>query len=327
MTPSIRLSPMAGVTDWPFRLLCFEQGCDVAYTEMVSAMGYLCAKPTNQAVQNLIVRAPGEGKLYAQIFGKEPELMVEAAQRLVALERFDGIDINMGCPAHKIAASGEGCGLMRTSLLAAEIMERVRQGVHLPVTVKMRLGWDDTSVNVLEIAHIAQESGMDAITVHGRTRMQHYSGKADWEMIARVKQSVTIPVYANGDVFTPQDGVAILKATGCDGVLVGRGAMGNPWLFGQVKKALNGESYTLPTLEERVNLALRHTRMLVDWKGEPYAIKEMRKHASWYLSGMRGAAQMRVMANQALTYDEMAYALTYCLTAAKERAIKYPENG
>lgn len=315
-TPTIRLAPMAGITDWPFRLLCFEKGCDLAYTEMVSALGYIYAPPTSRATQQLITVHPDEGPLYVQVFGKEADQMAEASRRLEALNRFQGVDINMGCPAHKVANSGEGSGLMRNLPLATQMIQKTRKAVSLPLTVKMRLGWDHEHITCLELAHIAQEEGVQAIAVHGRTRQQQYSGQADWDWIARVKQSVSIPVYANGDVFSPEDGVRLLKHTGADGILIGRGALGNPWIFDGIKKLLNGESYTPPTLAQRVDMALRHARMLVEWKQEPYAIKEMRKHVSWYVTGVRGAAQMRVMANQALTYAELEEALAKCLEQA-----------
>ena len=311
--PLICLAPMAGITDWPYRLLCFEKGCDLAYTEMLSAMGYLCAPKDNRATQQLIEVHPQEGPLRLQIFGKEPRLMGEAARRLEALGRFEGIDINMGCPAPKIAGSGEGSALMKRLPLAREIIQEVRKAVSLPVSVKMRLGWDDATINCLELAHIAQEEGASSIAVHGRTRMQQYSGQADWDWIARVKAHVSIPVYANGDVFAPEDGIRLLQHTQADGLLIGRGALGNPWIFEGIQKLLKGEIYTPPTLEERVKMALRHASMLMEWKGETVAIKEMRKHVSWYVTGVRGAAQMRVMANQAVNYEQLRTALEKCL--------------
>lgn len=314
--PIICLAPMAGITDWPYRLLCFEKGCDLAYTEMLSAMGYLCAPKDNRATQQLIATHPQEGPLRLQIFGKEPRLMGEAARRLEALGRFEGIDINMGCPAPKIAGSGEGSALMKRLPLAREIIQEVRKAVSLPLSVKMRIGWDADSINCLELAHIAQEEGANSIAVHGRTRMQQYSGQADWDWIARVKAHVSIPVFANGDVFSPEDGIRLLKHTGADGLIIGRGALGNPWIFEGIQKILQGEAYTPPTLEERIQMALRHASMLMEWKGETVAIKEMRKHVSWYVTGVRGAAQMRVMANQAVNYQQLQSALEKCLEMA-----------
>lgn len=309
MAFDLRLAPMAGVSDWPFRLLCFEQGCDAAYTEMVSAMGLKYAPPDSLPTAQLLETHPDEGPVYVQIFGKEPEVMAWATDRLSGTGRYRGIDINMGCPALKIAGSGEGSGLMRNPLLAGRIMEAVVKASLLPVSVKLRLGWDDASKNVLEIAKIAQEAGVSAITVHGRTRSQQYGGKADWEAIAQVKRSLSIPVYGNGDVFLAGDALAMAEQTGCDAVLIGRGAMGNPWIFAQVRALQRGEPPLFPEIQERVKTALRHAAMMAAWKGESVAVREMRKHAAWYVAGLRGAAKARVLINGALTMAELEEAL------------------
>ncbi len=309
MAFDLRLAPMAGVSDWPFRLLCFEQGCDAAYTEMVSAMGLKYTPPDSLATAQLLETHPGEGPVYVQIFGKEPEVMAWAADRLSGSGRYRGIDINMGCPAPKIAGSGEGSGLMRNPLLAGRIMEAVVKASLLPVSVKLRLGWDDASKNVLEIAKIAQEAGVSAITVHGRTRSQQYGGKADWGAIAQVKQALPIPVYGNGDVFQAGDALAMAEQTGCDAVLIGRGAMGNPWIFAQVRALQRGEAPLIPKVAERVETALRHAAMMAAWKGESVAVREMRKHAAWYAAGLRGAAKARVLINGALTMADLEEAL------------------
>ncbi len=305
----IRLAPMAGITDWPFRLLCFEQGCDAATTEMISALGYVYAPKNHMQTNQLLEKAPGEGRLFVQIFGKEPELMAQAAARLSALGRYEGVDINMGCPAHKVAASGEGSGLMRDPKKAEAIIHAVVGATDLPVSVKFRLGWDDASKNVEELAVMAEEQGVREIAVHGRTRQQQYSGKADWAAIGRVKRLVHIPVYGNGDIFTPQDAVRMLAETGCDGILVGRGAMGNPWLFGQIKTALRGEEWREPDVNERVAMALRHIELLMSWKPERVAVREMRKHIGWYFHGLRGAAQLRGSINTLPTAQEVREAL------------------
>lgn len=301
----VRLAPMAGITDWPFRLLCYEQGCDAATTEMISALGYCYAPKNHVATNQLLEKAPGEGRLVVQIFGKEPELMGQAAARLTALGRFDGVDVNMGCPAHKVACSGEGSGLMRDPRRAEEILRAVVGATTLPVSVKFRLGWDEQSINVEELAEMAQEVGVQEIAVHGRTRQQQYSGHADWDAIARVKARVRVPVFGNGDIFAPEDAVRMLAQTGCDGVLIGRGAMGNPWLFGQVKHALRGEPWQEPDVAERVAMALRHIDLLMGWKPERVAVREMRKHIGWYFHGLRGAAQLRGTINTLPTADEV----------------------
>lgn len=299
------LAPMAGVTDWPFRVLCFENGCDGATTEMISAMGLYYAKKEVKAITNLMRVDPAEGPVAVQIFGKEPVQMGLAAARMTDTGRYVAVDINMGCPARKVACSGEGSGLMRNLPLAGEIITAVKKNTTLPVTVKMRLGWDTDCINAAELAHIAEDCGASALTVHGRTREQQYSGKADWEQIALVKQAVSIPVYANGDVFTPTDAMEILRVTDCDGIAIGRGAMGNPWLFRQIHGLLSGEPVEEITLQTRVDTALRHARMLLSWKEEHVAIQEMRKHVGWYMQGMRGAARIRNEINQCGTYAAM----------------------
>ena len=306
---TIRLAPMAGITDWPFRLLCFEQGCDVAYTEMVSAMGYLYAPRNHPATVSLLERRPGEPRLILQIVGKEADLLARAAEELSSLGRYDGIDINMGCPAHKVASSGEGSGMMRNPENAEKIVRAVVKASHLPVSVKMRLGWDDEHINVVELARMCEDAGVTELAVHGRTRMQQYAGTADWGKIAEVKQAVGIPVYGNGDIFTAEDGVKKLRDSGVDGLLIGRGAMGNPWLFRQLKAALQGESAPEPTIQERIDAALRHYDMLLSWKPSRVAVNEMRKHIGWYIHGLRGAAQMRNRINAILDPDEAREAL------------------
>lgn len=293
---SIRLAPLAGITDWPFRTLCFEQGCDVAYTEMISAMGY-CYNPTGQATTTLLTKAPDEPKLILQLFGKEPDLVARAANELSSMGKFDGIDINMGCPAHKVAGSGEGSGLLKTPELAQEIMVQTVKASKVPVSVKMRLGWDADSINVMRMAQIAQDAGVSEITIHGRTRMQMYTGEADWHWIEQVKQSVSIPVIGNGDITTGEIAQKRLQESGVDGVMIARGALGNPWIFRQIKDVLAGKTPEYPTVAQRMETCIRHYDMLLGWKPEHVAVGEMRKHISWYLHGIRGASQLRVKIN------------------------------
>ena len=287
---------MAGITDWPFRLLCFEQGCDCATTEMVSALGYAYA-PKSRAVQSLLERHEGEKKLLVQIFGKEPEYMARTAEALSATGIYDGIDVNMGCPAHKVASGGEGSGLMRNPALAEKILRAVTKASSIPVSVKMRLGWDDASRNAVDMARMAEDCGVSEIAVHGRTRMQMYAGEADWEAIAEVKRAVRIPVLGNGDIFRAEDCLRKIADSGVDGVLIGRGALGNPWLFRQIKDAMEGRTVSPVPLRVKMETAIRHYEMMLAWKPKHIAVAEMRKHIGWYLSGQRGAASIRDRVN------------------------------
>lgn len=294
--PKIILAPMAGVTDWPFRLLCTEQGADLVFTEMISAQGFLTAPASANAYRFLADIYPGETNVRVQVFGDEPEYVALAARHLMDTGRFCGVDINMGCPARKITGGGSGSALMKAPHIAASIMRATRRMIDGSLSVKFRLGWEHFTA--LSFAYIAQEEGIDFVTVHGRTREQMYSGKADWQSIARIKQALHIPVYANGDVFTAKDAEAALQTTGCDGVMIGRGALGNPWIFSQTKAFLSKEEYRSPSPTEVVQTALRHADMMSKWKGEKFAVVEMRKHFSWYLKGMRGAARAREQLNK-----------------------------
>ncbi len=304
MKQSIRLAPLAGVTDWPFRALCFEQGCDEAYTEMVSAMGY-CYAPMAQATQNLLYRAPSDKKLILQLFGKEPEWIGRAAAELSGQGIYDGIDINMGCPVHKVAAAGEGSGLLRTPNLASAVMKAAVKGSCVPVSVKIRLGWDESEKNFLEICRRAEDAGVSEIAVHGRTRQQMYAGSADWDSIYQAAEAVSIPVYGNGDIFDAADAVKRLHGGPVAGLLIARGAMGNPWLFGQIRQALEGETVQVPDTAEKMRIAMRHLDMLLSWKPERIAVREMRKHVGWYLHGVRGAAELRRQVNHIEGAEEL----------------------
>ena len=294
---SVYLAPMCGITDHIFRTLCYEQGCDLAYTEMISAMGWLCA-PEQRATKVLMKRGKGEPKLILQLFGRDPEVVAEAACRIAQLGLYDGIDLNMGCPAKKIAPSGEGCGLMRTPETAKAMMQKTVKACGLPVSVKMRLGYDREHINVLDFARMAEDAGICSITVHGRTREQQYSGRADWDMIAKVKQSVRIPVIGNGDIFSSDDAVKYQRASGTDGVMIGRGAMGNPWVFREIKTVLSGGKPESVSLTERQAMIRRHYRMMLEDRPEHIAVREMRKHIGWYLKGLRDASRFRAEINR-----------------------------
>ena len=293
----VLLAPLAGVSDWPFRLLCGNLGADETVTEMISAQGYLCAPKDNRATQDLLLTHPDEPPVAAQVFGHEPMWFYESIRRLSDSGMYCGIDINMGCPAPKVTNGGSGAALMKTQVLASQIIRAARQATQLPLSVKMRIGWDENNINVLPFSKMAEEEGVDFITVHGRTRAQHYSGKADWEAIARVKQERKIPVIANGDVFNWADAKKLLELSGCDGVAIGRGALGNPWVFREIKQGLSGKVPECVSQDEIKDLCLRHARLMAEWKGEERAVIEMRKHFAWYLKGLRGAAQIRARIN------------------------------
>jgi len=280
------LAPMAGVTDMPFRLLCKEQGCGLVYTEMVSAKGmhYMDEKSSQLTLLDEKEK-PGA----VQIFGSDPGIMAEVAAKLNESDA-SIIDINMGCPAPKITKNGEGSALMKRPELVAKIVKAVVLASKKPVTVKIRKGWDDSTVNAIEIAQIAQENGASAVAVHGRTREQYYSGKADWDIIRQVKQAVSIPVIGNGDVVGPKEAKRLLEETGCDAIMVGRGAQGNPWIFNQINKYLeDGIIISAPTPEQKIETIIRHMNMLIEHKGERTGILEMRSHTAWYIKGLRDA--------------------------------------
>lgn len=302
------LAPMAGVTDAVMRVLCHEQSAGWAVSEMLSAKGWVYSGARNPNAAELLRRLPGEGPVGLQLFGREPEFLAEAARQLEGLD-FSFFDINMGCPAPKIAGNGEGSALLREPELAGRIVRAVADAVKKPVTVKLRAGWDAGSVNAPEVAKVLEQSGAAALAVHARTREQYYSGKADWAVIRAVKRAVAIPVFGNGDVCSGADAVRMLEETGCDAVMVGRGAQGNPWIFAEIAATLRGEGYARPDLRARMAMALRHFDMELDLHGERRGLPEMRKHITWYVSGARGAARFRDYVNTLTRPEDVRAAL------------------
>ncbi len=288
------LAPMAGVTDQPFRKLCREQGCGLLYTEMVSAKAILYH---NRNTQKLLEVDPAERPIAVQLFGSDPEIVSEMAAQ-ISEGPYDIIDFNMGCPVPKVVNNGEGSALMKNPGLAEQILSALVRKVKKPVTVKIRKGFDEDQVNAVEIARIAEYCGVAAVAVHGRTRQQFYSGKADWDIIRQVKEAVRIPVIGNGDIFTPEHAAQMLKEAGCDGLMLARGAQGNPWLFARIQHyLLTGEMLPGPDRREISRMILRHARMQTEWKGELLGMKEMRKHIAWYTAGLPHSATVRRMCN------------------------------
>ncbi|MGN0343599.1 MAG: tRNA dihydrouridine synthase DusB [Lachnospiraceae bacterium] len=298
------LGPMAGVTDLPFRLLCAEQGAGLLCMEMVSAKAILYNNKNTKAMLTIDER---EHPVSLQLFGSDPQIMGDIAKRIEDEGvPFDILDINMGCPVPKVVNNGEGSALMKNPLLAGQIIEAMAKATSRPVTVKIRKGFDDAHVNAPELAHIAQESGAAAVAVHGRTREQFYSGKADWSVIRKVKETVTIPVIGNGDILTAADAIRMRDETGCDGFMIARGAQGNPWIFKQILHEWEtGEPLEKPSSEEMAEMMLRHARMQIEFKGEYVGIREMRKHAAWYTAGYHGASHLRRSLSEVESYEQL----------------------
>lgn len=304
------LSPMAGVTDLPFRLICKEQDCGMLYTEMINAKA-LCYDDQN--TKKMLKIEAEEHPVAVQIFGSDPAFMAGAAEILNEYPN-EILDINMGCPAPKVIKNGDGSALMKNPKLAEEVLKAVVNKSKKPVTLKIRKGWDDNSVNAVEIAKIAEASGISALAIHGRTREQYYSGKADWDIIAKIKESIDIPVIGNGDVFEVEDAINMINKTNCDAIMIGRGAQGNPWIFKRINHYMQtGEILPGPTGDEKINTALRHLKLAVEEHGEYIAVREMRKHIAWYLKGLRGSARLRDEINKIESYEEVVNKLSYYL--------------
>lgn len=325
----IMLAPMAGATDYAFRKICKNFGAEYLVSEMVCAKALcyeqkikksLSASPSKTAPLATVME--GELPMAVQIFGSEPEFMAEAA-KMIAENSYRGttsiytpsaIDINMGCPVHKVVSNGEGSALLKDPALAEKIVRAVTGAVSIPVTVKIRIGWDSSSINAVEMAKRLEAAGASLICVHGRTREQQYAPYADWTQISRVKEAVSIPVVGNGDIFEPRDALRMINETGCDGIMIGRGSLGNPWIFENTVNLLDGREMRNVSVNEVIDVALMHLELLIELKGERAGIAESRKHLGWYMKGIRGAAELRNKINTAESLDE----LTTILISLKE---------
>lgn len=296
------LAPMAGVTDLPFRLLCKEQGAGLLCMEMVSAKAIYFR---NKNTESLLAIDDREPPVSLQLFGSDPDIISEMAKKIED-RPFSILDINMGCPVPKVAGNGEGSALMKNPKLVEEIVTKTVRAIHKPVTVKIRKGFDEAHVNAVEIAKIAEASGAAAVAVHGRTREQYYHGKADWDIIRQVKEAVKIPVIGNGDIVSPEAAEQMLCETGCDGIMIGRGAQGNPWIFHQILHWMEtGEKEERPSLTEVKRMILRHAELMVECKGVYTGIREMRKHVAWYTTGYPNSAKLRAKVNEVESLEEL----------------------
>jgi len=290
------------------RLLCHEQGAAWAVSEMLSAKGWVFSGGKNRNAQDILARLPGEGPAGLQLFGSDPAYIAEAARRLENVG-FQFFDLNFGCPAPKITGNGEGSAMMRDPVRIGAVVRALAEATPLPVTVKIRAGWDSGSINAPEVARICEDNGARAVAVHARTRDQQYAGKADWRIIRDVKRAVSVPVFGNGDVRSGADALRMLEETGCDAVIVGRAAQGNPWIFREIAAAMQGRTVPSPTPEERVDMAARHFQLEAQLYGEKLAVLQMRKHIAWYVHGMKGASRFREHINQLTTAEAVLEAL------------------
>ena len=296
------LAPMAGVTDTPYRILAREMGCPLVYSEMVSDKGI---NYRNEHTLNMLKTEPEERPMAMQLFGAEADSVAKAAEYVASLGCADILDFNMGCPAPKVVKNHEGSAMLKNPENAYRELKALVGAVDMPVTVKLRIGWDKDSINIMEMAQLAQEAGVAAIAIHGRTREQFYRDQADWQIIGRVRESLRIPVIANGDVRNVQDMIKIRQVTGCEAVMVGRAAQGNPWIFRQLTEYLrSGAVLPGPTMDERKEVIIRHLDMLLKFKGDYIGPREMRKHATWYTKGIKGSAELRCLFNQAVCRDD-----------------------